>query len=197
VPVDAGAVDAAADAGSPPSDAGSGDGGPRVPKCSLPNLLPNGDFENGAVRWLPQSTETVTPTATAAAGSRSATICTRAGRTYGTVENLLPASASGVTRVHMRMWTREAPEGKSPSRFDGQFSRVSADSGAPVSHKLTQFEPTWRCSESIHEYGPYTMLNLTLFPSDADAGMCMGLDEIEVTELPASGNVPAECQCPV
>jgi hypothetical protein len=180
---DAATIDAGLD--SSPRDAGAE---ADVARCTLPNLLKNGDFESGATPWATFNS-TIEASATARrTGTAGLQICRGpANSSYDGIHNFTPALPLAIYVA--RVWLR-APGGTAP---EGQLYFEDRLGVTIAQQDLGSFGATWTCAE-IQGRGEVAQFAFNgLLPGMAT---CFEADDAEMFLMPPSGMLPAECRCP-
>jgi hypothetical protein len=168
---------------------------PNVLKCPLPNLLSNGDFENGTVNWMGSSETTqLVSTTTSHSGRTAAKFCTTAGGNYFDLQQSDLGIAAN-TSVQLRMWVRNADPlapklaGFYVAALDGAYKPTTIASGVPT-------DANWRCLEGAYQGEIQRFLiSGQHVPQDGGAETCVIVDDVELVKV-QGGGVPPACRCP-
>jgi hypothetical protein len=137
------AVDAGSDARPEPKDATGVDvapinidaspmvdaGADAAPKCQLPSLLKNGDFENGAVYWTPNNLNIEPSVASAHTGLAGGKVCMTPSYS-GLVQSVTPGNGT----IRARLWHRTLPEAGAPRVLRAFSHMVTANIRSLVKH---------------------------------------------------------------
>jgi hypothetical protein len=162
--------------------------------CVLPNLLPNGDFEQGLGGW----SGAAGIVSEAHGGIRALRTCGGfGGNSTAALQNLPSPHPSA--RYFVRAWAKKRTDaGAQAGSFAVFLYDTKFGSQASINRPAWPDSPAWRCADAI-TVAPNTLnrVGLVGFSVDSDAGHCIDFDDVEIFELPDSGTVPPECLCPL
>jgi hypothetical protein len=164
-------------------------GADAAPKCALPSLLKNGDFENGGVYWTSYGLTVEPSVASARTGLAGGKLCMPTS--YSSLSQVVTAG-SGTIRA--RLWHRTLPDSGAPKTL-GLGTTTHGGAAFREFGRTTLIGPGWTCFEG-ETSGDFDRLQVSFEPATTSPE-CLAIDDVDLFLVPDGGLVPPECRCPV
>jgi hypothetical protein len=172
-----GTADSSTDAALEPTDAAV----INPQRCSVPNILQNGDIEAGFSLWQPYSGTFDARGGARHTGLMGLHIC--GTDEYGVLQNF---ALTGAGTFRVRAWVR-----RFSGPTDSYLKLVLTGGGSVSSAALPIPGSDWNCIES----SVGSSVNAIALTGNGPGAGCIDLDDVEFFRVPAGG-VPADCRCP-